>query len=113
MSIRRKLHRILSLLMLVHVAVFFISGFILLALKDDFPEKSKRLTAASLEAVLLENELQIPGKAPVLILRNNNEVSIRMNTKKNPTLKGASKHKFSVCYYFLLLSQVSRERCYT
>ncbi len=96
MNLAKKIHRILGLVMLVHVTVFFASGFVLLCFKiDEKTIDSKKLSPARLESILASEELSDPHKAPVLILRKANKISIRMNQKDTPVLKGASRHNFS------------------
>ena len=88
MKTMKTIHRILGLVMLLHVTVFFASGFVLLCFKiNENTTDSKRLSAARLESILSSKDLSDASKVAVLILRKGDKISVRMNQKETHFLK--------------------------
>lgn len=91
----RKLHRIIGLLMLIPVAIVLGSGVLLLFLDRDgasiaelAPMSSAEL-AGALSKVVAENHGKL---APVLVMRQGEKISVRLNKPGVMSLKGASRH---------------------
>ncbi len=90
----RKIHRIVGLVMVVHVATFVGSGLILLFIGDSQEPAfaGKLLDEDTFRSALSKVSEVAKDKQPVLVVRSGNNLSVRMNTAGVFSLQDASRH---------------------